>query len=116
MDHIAFMKHLRDHEARDPDRVSTARAYKNAAGIDELIRLPQPSWDYVDWLEAGGDINFAEWVLHCEANPCDGFTLSHLLMYWLWLDACRRYSQGLPTYSPHPPEGYETYAEPANDA
>ncbi len=115
MNHIEYMHHLRDMQARRPDSPPVARTYKNAAGADELIYLPSTTWEYVDWLEARGDIDFAAWVLHCEANPAESFTLSHLLFYWLWRDLCGRHRKGLPTPTNVKPEGYEEYGEAAND-
>ena len=115
MTHQQFMQHLRAHAARHPAHRPCARAYRNGAGVDVLIFLPQSQWAYVDWLEACGDICFADWVLHCEQTPSPGFTLSHLLMYWLWLDEYRRHRQGLPTHTPIPPEGYGYFREAIND-
>lgn len=115
MNHIQYLHHLREFEAKNPNHAVQARAYINAAGADELIFLPQSMWEYVDWLEARGYIDFQVWVLHCEANPVETFTLSHLIMYWLWLDDCRRHRYGLPTHTNVLPEGYEAYGEAAND-
>ncbi|WP_037226941.1 hypothetical protein [Roseobacter sp. GAI101] len=84
-----------------------ARVYKNASGIDEIIHLHRCYWAYVDWLEATTDIKFINWVVHCDKNPSEGYTLSHLLMYWLWTDECDRFRAGLPTPNPYPPMGYE---------
>ncbi|QFT63783.1 hypothetical protein [Roseivivax sp. THAF30] len=109
------MDHLRKMHERRPDSPPTPRTYENSAGADELIFLPASTWDYVDWLEARGDIDFQTWVLHCEANPTAEMTLSHLLFYWLWLDQCRRHRYGLHTPTNVKPEGYEEYGESAND-
>lgn len=116
MNHFEYMEHLREHEARSLNHKPVARAYRNGAGVDELIHLPQSMWDYADWLEAEGHISMQEWVTHCEANPWQGMTLSHLIMYWLWLDNCRRYRYGEPLPDNVPPEGYEACGEAANDA
>jgi hypothetical protein len=115
MNHLEFMHHLRKQEALNPAHAPTARTYPNNAGVDALIHLPESMWDYVDWLEARGDIDFSAWVIHCEKTPCEGYTLSHLLMYWLWLDECRRHRAGLPTPNAILPAGYEAYGEAAND-
>ncbi len=115
MNHFEYMRHLREIEAGHPDAAPVARPYPNRSGVDTLIHLPQATWDYVDWLERRGDIVFADWVLHCEATPCEGYTLSHLLFYWLWLDECRRHRYGLPTPTNVKPTGYEEYGEAAND-
>ncbi len=110
MDHQEFMRSLR-HVPNHPDYEVQARAYKNTHGVDQMIFLHKCYWEYVDWLEARGDIDFAEWVIHCENNPFEDFTLSHLLMYWLWNDACERFKQDLPTMQPCPPMGYEGWAD-----
>ncbi len=110
MDHHEFMKYLR-HVPNLPSYKVVSRVYKNAKGVDEFIWLHQCYWDYVEWLEARGDINFSEWVVHCDNNPFEDWTLSHLLMYWLWLDECGRFRQGLPTPNPYPPMGYEGWAD-----
>lgn len=110
------MRFLRACAARDPRNRVVARCYRGLDGADRLIHLPQTSWDHVDWLEAHGEIAFDAWVRHCEVHSCDGFTLSNLLMYWLWLDLCRRHRYGLPTPTETPPEGFETWREAANDA
>ncbi|MCV6545683.1 MAG: hypothetical protein OIF56_00095 [Cohaesibacter sp.] len=69
-------------------------------------------WDYADWLEETVDeVSIAEWVVHCDKNPCEGYTLSHQLMYWLWFDECNRFRAGDPTPNPYPPMGYEGWAD-----
>ena len=80
-----------------------------------MIHLPQSAWDYVDWLEVRGDIDFQSWVTHSEQHPFEDWSLSQLLMYWLWLDECRRHRNGEPTPTNVPPEGFEPYGERAND-
>ena len=110
MNHQEFMRSLR-RVPNHPNNKIVARTYKNAKGADELIFLHQVHWDYVEWLEARGDIDFAEWVIHCDNNPVEDFTLSHLLMYWLWEDECIRFREGMPTPHPYPPMGYEGWAD-----
>lgn len=111
MDNKAYLGDLR---RRSPNRESyqiEARPYKNAQGIDELIYLPKGYWDYVAWAEANTEIDFAHWVVHCDNNPHEDYSLSHLLMYWLWLDECNRFRAGEPTPNPYPPMGYEGWAD-----
>lgn len=101
---------------RSPNRTSyepLTRFYKNSKGIDTAIVLQRVYWEYVDWLEARGDIVFEEWVIHCELNPIkeEDLALSETLMYWLWRDECNRFRDGLPTHSPCPPMGYEGWAD-----
>lgn len=115
MSHIDFMKHLQSGTKKDPLNAPVTRFYKHAAGADSMIHLPQGYWNYVDWLEARGDIDFTIWVTHCEENPFEDWPVSQLLMYWLWLDNCRRHRYGEATFSDTPPEGYEPYGERAND-
>jgi hypothetical protein len=88
-----------------------ARPYNNAKGVDEMIFLTRANWDYVDFLEAEGETNFADWVVHCDETPFEDWCLSFLLMYWLWTDECGRFRQGLPTPHPFPPMGYEGWAD-----
>ena len=107
-------KYLDDLRRRSPNAKSyqiEARPYKNAKGVDELIYLQAGYWRYVEWAEANTEIDFAEWVIHCDKTPCEGFSLSHLLMYWLWTDECNRFRQGEPTPKPYPPMGYEGWAD-----
>lgn len=82
-----------------------ARNYPNSAGADELIFLPRNYWDYVDWSEARGDMDFAAWVIHCERNPHFDTPISELLMYWLWVDECGRWLHCKPTMSKTLPRG-----------
>lgn len=76
------------------------------SNADELITLPKSYWEYVDWLETRGDINFSGWVIHCEQNPHLDTPLSELLMYWLWLDECGRWMNCLPTQTTTIPSGF----------
>ena len=111
MNHHEFLSELRH---KTPNLKATeieARAYKNAKGIDELIYLPKGYWAYVVWAEKNTDIDFQTWVIHCDNNPSEGFSLSHLLMYWLWEDECNRFRQGFATPNPYPPMGYEGWAD-----
>lgn len=109
------MKHLQEHEARSSTHRPVTRNYPNGQSVEMLIHLPQSTWDYADWLEARGVISIQAWVAHCHANPSPGFTLSHLLMYWFWLDQCRRYRNGDDLPHKEVPDGYEAYGEAAND-
>lgn len=106
------MHHIRN---RTPNGFSydvVPRTYKNAKGLDEVVWLNRSYWDYAEWLEIEAvDVDIAEWVIHCDKNPVDGYTLSHQLMYWLWTDECGRFRQGLPTLNPYPPMGYEGWAD-----
>lgn len=89
-----------------------SRTYKNAKGLDEVVWLNRSYWDYADWLEIEEpDVSIADWVIHCDKNAVEGYTLSHQLMNWLWIDECNRFRQGLPTPNPYPPMGYEGWAE-----
>ena len=115
MSQVEFMQFLQSVKDEHPDYEPVMRLYKNTAGADVMIHLPQNSWDYVDWLEKRGDIDFTVWVQHCEQTPFDGWPISKLLMYWLWLDGCRRHRNGLETFSDTLPEGYDAVGEPAND-
>src|SRR3546814_280170 len=111
MNHIEYLRDLR---RRSPDEATyeiEARPYKNAQGVDELIFLTRGYWRYVDWAEKNTEIDFANWVVHCCNYPCEGFSLSHLLMYWLWLDHCARFYAGDPTPNDYPPMGYEEWAQ-----
>ena len=90
------------------------RAYKNAKGVDEIIHLQRSYWDYVEWLESTTEIKFADWVVHSGNNPVEGYTLSHLLMYWLWKDECNRFRESLPTPNSYPPMGYEGWGKRSN--
>ncbi|WP_417674818.1 hypothetical protein [Pseudodonghicola sp.] len=110
------MTYLQSRVAEHPDNQPIGRIYQNSAGADVLIHLPQHYWNYVDWSEARGDIDFQHWVTHTERHPFEDWSLSQLLMYWLWLDECRRHRYGHPTPTNTPPEGYEPYGERANDA
>lgn len=94
MNHQQYMNDLRRSPPYHPGYDVIARAYKNAKGIDELIHLHRTSWQYVDWLEANDHISFADWVIHCDNHPSPGFTLSHLLQYWLYEDECYRWESG----------------------
>ena len=111
-----YMRDLLARSAEHPQLRPVARCYRNAAGTDVLIHLPQSYWDYVDWLEARNLIDFQYWVTHTDQHPFEDWSLSQLLMYWLWLDECRRYRCGDETMTNLPPEGYEAHGEAANDA
>lgn len=115
MDHEDFMYSLRHGTPDKPAYQTQGRVYKSASGVDTFIHLNTCHWEYVDWLEDQGDIDFAEWVIHCDANPCEGYTLSHHLMYWLWTDECRRHRYGAPTPSDTPPDGYTLWEPASND-
>ena len=91
MNHQEYVRCLRASETISDAYQVVSRGYPNICGAQELIFLPQKYWDYADWLEEGGNINFAEWVLHCDKHPHEGMVISHLLMYWLWLDECNRW-------------------------
>lgn len=106
-EHKQSLRHVPNH----PSYKVVARVYKNAKRVDEVIWLHQCYWQYVDLLETQGEISFAEWVVHCDNNPFEDWTLSHLLMYWLWSDECGRFREGLPTPKPYPPLGYEGWAD-----
>ena len=112
MDHIAFMDYLR---TRGEPADVVPRVYPSIRGTDQVIFLTQGYWDYVDWLEARGVIDFAAWVKHCETHPFEGMTLSHLLMHWLWTDECNRHRNGDETPTNAPPEGFERWGTAAND-
>lgn len=105
MNHQEYMHYLRKGTLSHPAYDAVPRSYKNAQGIDTIIHLHRCYWDYVDWLEANTDIRFEDWVVHCDQNPTEGYTLSHQLMYWLWMDECARYEQGLATQYNFPPMG-----------
>ncbi|MCG8405203.1 MAG: hypothetical protein MI923_08410 [Phycisphaerales bacterium] len=111
MDNRKYLADLRRRMPNRPSHKIEARSYKNASGVDELIYLPTGYWNYVEWAEKNTEIDFADWVVHCDTNPSEGFCLSHLLMYWLWTDECNRFRQGLPTPHPYPPMGYEGWAD-----
>lgn len=116
MNHQEFMRYLRDQSPEYIDDKVTPRAYKNASGVDEIIHLHESYWDYMGWLEETTEIKFADWVVHCDKNPAKDHTLSHILMYWLWLDECNRFRNGMPTPNSTPPMGYLAATEPVNDA
>lgn len=107
MNQREFLQNLRSRSPNAETYEIEARAYKNAKGIDELIYLQRGYWDYIAWAEQNTDIDFSHWVVHCDNNPSEGFTLSHLLMYWLWNDHCNRFRAGDPTPDSFPPMGYE---------
>lgn len=112
MDNKDYLDDLRRRSPNHENYEIEARAYKNAKGVDELIYLQRGYWRYADWLESNEDeVSIAAWVIHCDQNPCEGFSLSHLLMYWLWEDHCNRFRAGMPTPDPYPPLGYEGWAE-----
>lgn len=111
MNQQEFLHHIR-HCTPNADAYDIeARAYKNTHQIDALIHLPKSYWDYIEWAEKNTEINFANWVVHCDNNPCEGYTLSHQLMYWLWTDECNRFRVGDPTPNSYPPMGYEGWAD-----
>lgn len=112
MNQKEFLDHLRYRTPNSDSYNVEPRSYKNAKGIDELVFLTRNYWDYADWLEETVDeVSIAEWVVHCDKNPCEGYTLSHQLMYWLWFDECNRFRAGDPTPNPYPPMGYEGWAD-----
>ncbi len=115
MNHIEFMRFLNAQDNTDTRNKPVTRLYKNSQSADVMIHLPQCYWEIADWLEARGDIDFGHWVIHCEQTPFEDWSLSQLLMYWLWLDLCRRHRYGEPAATAVPPEGYEPYGERAND-
>lgn len=115
MSQVDFMQYLQSNSLKDPANAPVMRLCKNHSGADVMIHLPQGYWNYVDWLEQRGDIDFTAWVDHCEATPFEDWPISQLLMYWLWRDNCRRHRNGDPTFSDAPPDGYEPYGERAND-
>ena len=111
MDHHAYMRSLRASPNASEYEIAT-RVYKNASGVDALIYLHQGYWDYVDWLTQNADgFDFGEWVIHYDKTPCEGYTLSHVLMYLLWEDECERFRFGTEKYKPYPPMGYEGWAD-----
>jgi hypothetical protein len=111
MSHQEYMRYLRQNLPNHESCEVQSRTYKNAKGVDEIIFLTSGYWAYVDWLEARGDISFADWVVHCDLNRFEDWCLSHLLHHWLWTDECNRFRQGLPTPNPYPPMGYEGWAD-----
>jgi hypothetical protein len=111
MDNKAYLDDLRRRSPNLETYYIEARPYQNAKGVDELIFLQRGYWRYVAWAEENTDITFSEWVVHCDQNPIEDWSLSHQLMYWLWDDHCNRFRQGLPTPDPYPPLGYEGWAE-----
>ena len=115
MNHIEFRKYLEDQAERHPVYKLITRLYKNAYGADLMVHLPQQVWDNADWLETRGDIDIGAWVIHCDQTPFDDWTVSQLMLYWLWLDECRRHRYGDPTPTNMRPEGYESYGERSND-
>jgi hypothetical protein len=104
--HQEYMRWLHSKSTKNSENQVISRTFKNSSGADELISLPQSYWGYVDWLEARGDIIFSEWVIHCEMNPHEDTPISHLLMYWLWLDECGRWMNCQPTPSTVIPNGF----------
>jgi|GEM_PF-2326859 hypothetical protein len=104
--HQEFLRWLRDAATTSASYDPVTRTYPNSAGADELITLHRNYWDYVDWLEARGDIRFADWVIHCEQNAEDDAPLSETLMYWLWKDECNRWLYCAPTPSKTLPAGF----------
>lgn len=110
MNHREFMHDMRHRLPNAPAYKVETRAYKNASGVDEMIHLPKSWWDYVDWADPNTDIDFAAWIIHCDQNQTEGYTLSHQLWYWLWTDHCNRFRNGDPTPNPYPPMGYEGWA------
>ena len=116
MNQQEFLSHLRSRSPNHETYEIEARAYKNAKGVDELIYLQRGYWRYADWLEANVDeVTIADWVVHCDKNPCEGYSLSHQLMYWLWTDECNRFRAGDPTPNSYPPLGYEGWADEFHD-
>jgi len=115
MSQIEFMNYLQSVKNDHPEHTPVMRLFKNTAGADVMIHLPKNSWNYVDWLVGRGDIDFGVWVQHCEQTPFNDWPISKLLMYWLWLDDCRRHRGGIETYSNVPPQGYDAFGDPAND-
>jgi hypothetical protein len=111
MNHHQYLQDLRRRSQNLDRHEIEARAYKNAKGVDELIYLTKGYWEYVEWAEKNTEIDFATWVVHCDNNPSEGFSLSHLLMYWLWTDECNRFRAGDPTPDAYPPQGYQGWAD-----
>ncbi|PCI85560.1 MAG: hypothetical protein COB24_12660 [Hyphomicrobiales bacterium] len=102
-----YFRNLPNH----PEYKTVTRIYKNAAGLDEIIIMTKVHWDYVAWLEAEENIDFAKWVVHFDKNPHEDWTLSHQLIYWLWYDECNRFRQGCKTPNSYPPMGYEGWGD-----
>lgn len=102
-----YFKSLPNH----PDYKPVKRFYKNASGVDEMIIMTQSHWDYVEWLENTTEIKFADWVIHCDKNPFEDHPISELLIYWLWVDECARFKEGLDTPTPFPPVGYKGWGD-----
>ena len=69
------MAHMRTKTPNAPGYDVIGRAYKNAKGVDEIIHLQRSYWDYVEWLESMTEIKFADWVIHCDNNPSEGYSL-----------------------------------------
>ncbi len=104
--HQEYMRWLHEKSTNSSYNKAVTRTYSNMSNADELITLPKSYWEYVDWLETRGDINFSEWVIHCEQNPHLNIPISELLMYWLWLDECGRWMNCLPTQTTTIPSGF----------
>lgn len=111
MNNIQYLNDLRRRSPNTETYEIEARPYKNAEGVDELIYLQRGYWRYVEWAEKNTEIDFAAWVIHCANHPCEGYSLSHQLMYWLWTDHCNRFRAGDPTPYDYPPMGYEGWAD-----
>lgn len=78
--------------------------------------LPQCYWDYADWPEQNENISFDDWVTHCGQNPHEDWSISHQLMYWLWVDMSNRHRDGQPIPSNMIPEAHLLATVPANEA
>lgn len=102
----AYVRKLRARTKGIRDYEVVSRDYPNLAGASEIIFLPRCYWNYVDWAEARGEMDFAGWVIHCEKNPHEDMPISELLMYWLWQDICSRWMNCLPTMLDVPPQGF----------
>lgn len=111
MDNKHYLDDLRRRSPNLPCYEIEARPYKNAQGVDALIYLQRGYWDYVTWAEKNTEIDFADWVIHCDKNPFEDWPLSKLLMYWLWTDQCNRFRAGEQIHKPYPPMGYEGWAD-----
>ncbi|WP_181820821.1 MULTISPECIES: hypothetical protein [Rhodobacterales] len=111
-----YMAYLQSKSKDRPNDPIEMRLYKNMAKADVMIHLPRSYWDFVEWVELRGDISFQDWVIHCEQTPFEDWSISELLMYWLWMDQCNRHRYGLPKPNDVLPEGYEPFGEVANDS
>lgn len=74
-----------DQAPKAPGYEPIGRIYKNAFGVDEVIRLHKNYWDYVDWLVDSQGIEIQEWIIGCDMNR-DNKPLSENVMEWLYWD------------------------------